>query len=81
MSLHPLARHWGTSESGTGIYRFAFIKDNEIVAILDLVPDATPDLPSGTYRKHVLPNDWSTDLSQPVQDITSWPGAGTVTVA
>jgi len=76
MPLHPLARRWGTTESGTGFYRFAFIRDRAITAIVDArtVEDAAATLPSGTYWVRVLPYDWSTDVNQPVRDVEYWTG-------
>ncbi|SDE42982.1 hypothetical protein [Rhodospira trueperi] len=78
MSLHPLARRWGTPYNGTGILRFGFVRDRAVAAIVDArtIEEAAATLPPGTYSVRVLPFDWSTDTNQPVEDIEYWPGAG-----
>ncbi|MBB4268278.1 hypothetical protein [Roseospira visakhapatnamensis] len=76
---HPeLARRWGTPDNGTGIYRFAFVRDRAIAAIVDAptVEEAAATLPPGTYSVRVLPYDWSTNTRQPVKHIEYWPGLG-----
>jgi len=76
MSLHPLARRWGTPYNGTGILRFGFVRDRAVAAIVDArtIEEAAATLPPGTYSVRVLPFDWSTDTNQPVEDIEYWPG-------
>ncbi|MBB4314606.1 hypothetical protein HNR56_003502 [Roseospira marina] len=72
---------WET-DNGRGVFRFCFVRDATIVAILDAgsVDEAGAQVPPGQYMVYVLPYAWPTTLDQPIKG-DDWASPGPYTVS